>query len=69
MKTKVNIISRMVTLTMALFLSTAAVMASGPMTDIYTAGTSQSAAGDYVVSGTDDVYFFQGYAIAFFSCT
>ncbi len=60
MKTKVGFITRMVTVAMALVLTTGLVFADGEITDVYTSGTSTSAAGDFVVRTTNDIFYFQG---------
>ena len=60
MKTKVRFISRMVTLAIAFVMTTATAFADGEITEVYTTGTSNSAAGDFVVRTTDDVFHYQG---------
>lgn len=60
MKTKVSFISRMVTMTMALFMTASMAFADGDITDVYTTGTSNSPAGDFVVQTTGDLFHFQG---------
>lgn len=60
MKTKLSLISRMVTMAMALVLTTTLAFADGETTDFYTSGTTSTSAGDFVVHSTSDVFHFQG---------
>ena len=60
MKTKVRFLSRMMTMAVALVMTTAVVFADGEITDVFATGTSNSAAGDFVVRTTSDVFHFQG---------
>lgn len=60
MKTKVSFISRMMTIAMALVMTTGLVFADGEITDVYTKGTTNTPAGDFVVRTTNDVFHFQG---------
>ncbi|MEX0988552.1 MAG: hypothetical protein WD052_13825 [Bacteroidales bacterium] len=60
MKTKVSFISGLLTIALALVMTTSVVFAEGEITDVYTTGTSFSSAGDFVVRTTNDVYHFQG---------
>jgi hypothetical protein len=60
MKTKVSFISRMVTMAVILAMTTAVAFADGEITDVYTTGTSNSPAGDFVVRTTNDIFHFQG---------
>ena len=52
----------MMTIALAFVLTSTAAFADGETTDVYTSGTSNSAAGDFVVRTTDDVFHYQGYA-------
>ena len=60
MKTKVRFISRMVTVAMALVMTSAVVFADGEITDVFTTGSSNTPAGDFVVRSTNDVFHYQG---------
>ncbi|MFC2080347.1 hypothetical protein ACFLRQ_02615 [Bacteroidota bacterium] len=60
MKTKVSFITRMMTMALVLVMTTGAVYADGEITDVFTTGTSNTAAGDFVVRSTADVFHFQG---------
>lgn len=60
MKTKVSLISRLVMMAVALVMTTTIVLADGETTDMYTSGTSNSEAGNFVVRTTNDIFHFQG---------
>lgn len=60
MKTTVNYLKRFAAVTVALLFVSTAVFADGEASEIYMSGTTNTAAGDFVVTGTDDVYHFQG---------
>jgi len=60
MKLIVNYFKRFAALTVALLFVSSAVFADGETTEVYLTGSTNTAAGDYVVTGTDDVYHFQG---------
>src|SRR6056297_488904 len=60
MKTKVSFITRMMTIAMALVMTTGLVFADGEITDVYTKGKTNTPAGDFVVRTTNDVFHFQG---------
>ena len=60
MKTTVKYLKRFAAVTLALLFVSTAVFADGEASEIYMSGTSNTAAGDFVVTGTDDVYYFQG---------
>jgi hypothetical protein len=60
MKSKANYLKRIATAAVALLFVGSALFADGEATEVYLSGTSNTAAGDYVVTGTDDVYHFQG---------
>ena len=60
MKTTVNYLKRFAAVTFALLFVTAAVFADGEASEVYLSGATNTAAGDFVVTGTDDVYHFQG---------
>ena len=60
MKTTVNYLKRFAAVTLALLFVSTAVFADGEASEIYMSGTTNTAAGDFVVTGTDDVYHFQG---------
>ena len=60
MKATANYLKRLATLTLALLFVSVAVFADGETSEVYLSGTTNTAAGDFVVTGTDDVYHFQG---------
>lgn len=61
MKTKVSFISRMLTVAMALVMTSGVVFADGEITDVFTSGKSTNPkAGEFVVRVTDDVFHYQG---------
>ena len=60
MKSKVNYLKRFATAAFALLFVCSALFADGEATEVYMTGSTNTAAGDYVVTGTDDVYHFQG---------
>lgn len=60
MKTKISFISRLMTIAVALAMTTTIVLADGETTDLYTSGTSNSEAGNFVVRTTNDIFHFQG---------
>ena len=60
MKSKVNYLKRFATAAVALLFVCSALFADGEATEVYMTGSSNTTAGDYVVTGTDDIYHFQG---------
>ena len=60
MKNTANYLKRFATLTLAFLFVSVAVFADGETTEVYLSGATNTAAGDYVVTGTDAVYHFQG---------
>ena len=60
MKIKIGFISGMLTIAMALVMTTGTVYADGGITDVYAKGETSTPAGDYVVRSTNDIYHFQG---------
>ena len=60
MKTTISNLKRFAAVTLSLFFVSTAVFADGEASEVYLSGTSNTAAGDFVVTGTDDVYHFQG---------
>lgn len=60
MKTKVSFFTKMMTVAMALVMTTGMVFADGEITDVYTTGKTNTPAGDFVVRTTNDVFHFQG---------
>lgn len=60
MKTKVSLFTKMMTIAMALVMTTGMVFADGEITDVYTTGKTNTPAGDFVVRTTNDVFHFQG---------
>jgi hypothetical protein len=60
MKTTYNYLKRFAAVALSLLFVSAAVFAAGEASEVYLTGTTNTAAGDFVVTGTDDVYHFQG---------
>jgi hypothetical protein len=60
MKSKINNIKRFAAAAVALLFVTSALFADGEASEVYLTGTTNTNAGDYVVTGTDDVYQYQG---------
>ncbi len=60
MKATFNYLKRFTAVALSLLFVSTAVFADGEASEIYLSGTTNTAAGDYVVTGTDDVYHFQG---------
>lgn len=60
MKAKANLLKRIAVVTLSLMFVSTALFADGEANEVYLSGTTNTAAGDFVVTGTDDVYHFQG---------
>jgi hypothetical protein len=60
MKTKVSFITRMMTIALALVMTTGMVFADGEITDVFATGSTNTPAGDFVVRTTNDVFHYQG---------
>lgn len=60
MKTKTHLLKRIATVTLSILFVSTALFAEGEASEVFLSGTSNSAAGDYVVTGTDDLYHYQG---------
>lgn len=60
MKTKVSFFSKVMTIAVAIAMTTTAVFADGETTDVYATGTTNTPAGNFVVRATSDVFHFQG---------
>ena len=60
MKSKVNFLKRFAVTAVAFLFVTTALFADGEISEVYLTGSSNTAAGDYVVTGTDEVYHYQG---------
>jgi len=60
MKAKANYLKRFAALTLTLLFVSVAVFADGETSEVYLSGTTNTAAGDFVVTGSDDIYHFQG---------
>jgi len=60
MKTKTNFLKRLAAFTLSIMFVSTALFAEGEASEVYLSGSSNTAAGDFVVTGTDDVYHFQG---------
>jgi len=57
---KVSLFKKMMTIVIALCVSTSLAFADGETTEVFLKGTTNSPAGDYVVQTTSDVFHFQG---------
>ena len=57
---KVSLFKRVTTIVVALCISTTFVFADGETTEVFLSGSSNSAAGDYVVQTTSDMFHYQG---------
>lgn len=60
MKTTVKYLKRFAAFTLALMFVSTALFADGEASEVYLSGTTNTTAGDFVITGTDDVYHFQG---------
>ena len=67
MKSKMSFIKRLAVSAVALLFVSTAVFADGEINEVYLTGATNTAAGDYVVTGTDDVYHFQGQEFTVFN--
>ena len=67
MKSKVNFLKRLAVSAIALLFVSTAMFADGEINEVYLTGATNTAAGDYVVTGTDDVYHFQGQEFAVYN--
>jgi len=57
---KVSMFRKLMTLLISLLVSTTFAFADGETAEVFLTGTSNSAAGDYVVQTTNDLFHFQG---------
>ena len=60
MKTKARVLKRIAALTLSMMFVSTAAFADGGANEVFLSGSTNTAAGDYVVTGTDEVYHFQG---------
>lgn len=60
MKTKVSLLRRAMALVVALLVSATFAFADGETTEVFLTGTTNSAAGDFVVQTTNDMFHYQG---------
>lgn len=60
MKTKAILLRRIAAVTLSMMFVSTALFADGEANEVYLSGTTNTAAGDFVVTGTDDIYHFQG---------
>ena len=67
MKSTVSYLRRFAAAAVALLFVTSALFADGETNEVYLTGATNTAAGDYVVTGTDDVYHFQGQEFAVYN--
>jgi hypothetical protein len=59
MKTKTSLFKRIATISLSLLFVSTVLFAEGA-NEVFLSGSSNTAAGDFVVAGTDDVYHYQG---------
>ena len=57
---KTTAIRRIAAFALSLMFVSTALFADGEASEVYLSGTTNSSAGDFVVTGTNDVYHFQG---------
>ena len=57
---KVSLFKKLMTMVVALCISTSIAFADGETTDVFLSGSSNSAAGDFVVQTTSDIFHYQG---------
>ncbi len=60
MRSTLNYLKRFAAAAVALLFVSTAMFADGESSEVYLTGASNSVAGDYVVTASDDVYHFQG---------
>jgi hypothetical protein len=60
MKTTRNYLKTIAALTLTLLFVSATSFGAGEASEVYLSGTTNTAAGDFVVTGTDDIYHYQG---------
>ena len=60
MKAKINSLKSFAVATLSFLFVSTAVFADTKSSEVYLSGTTNTAAGDFVVTGTDDIYHFQG---------
>lgn len=60
MKTRTGFLKRIAAVTLSLMFVSTALFADGETSEVFLSGTTNSSAGDFVVTGTNDVYHFQG---------
>lgn len=60
MKKKVSLLRKAMALVVAFLVSATFVFADGEITEVFLAGTTNSAAGDFVVQTTNDMFHYQG---------
>jgi hypothetical protein len=57
---KVSLLKRVMAIAVMLFVSATFAFADGETTEVFLTGTSNTAAGDFVVQTTNDMFYFQG---------
>jgi hypothetical protein len=67
MRSKANFFKRLAVSAVALLFVSTAMFADGETSEVYLTGASNTAAGDFVVTGTDAVYHFQGEEFAVYN--
>jgi len=67
MKSKLNFLKKFAAAAVAFLFVTSALFADGETSEVYLSGSTNTAAGDFVVTGTDAVYHFQGQEFAVYN--
>jgi hypothetical protein len=67
MKLTVNYLKKFAAAAVALLFVTSALFADGETSEVYLTGATNTSAGDFVVTGTDDVYQYQGQEFAVYN--
>jgi hypothetical protein len=60
MKAKAKVLRKIAALALSLLFVSTALLAAGKANAVYLSGSTNTAAGDFVVTGTGDVYHYQG---------
>lgn len=67
MKSRVQFLKKFAAAAVALLFVTSALFADGETSEVYLTGSTGTAAGDFVVTGTNDVYQYQGQEFAVYN--
>jgi hypothetical protein len=60
MKATANYLKRFAAIALSIMFISTALFADGEASEVYLSGSSNTVAGDFVITGTDDVYHYQG---------